>query len=288
MAVFIKYEFWFNYLHVLYELGIPVFFISAIFRDKQHFFKSYGGWSRKMLKKATFFFVQNQNSLDLLAAISVTQAVISGDTRFDRVFEIAKQSRSFPMIGQFAKGHKTLLAGSTWPADEALIEQLIRQNDGFKLIIAPHEIHEARIKSLINRFSFSDILVYSKAEESEFTNAKILIIDGIGFLSSLYRYCDIAYIGGGFGKGIHNILEAVTFGKPVIFGPNYSSFKEAVDLVKLNGAFSITDKKELIYTTEMLLKDDEKYTISSDICRNYVLTNKGATEKIIKKLSEYL
>ncbi len=288
LAVFIKYEYWFNFLHVLYKRQVPVFFISAIFRKNQHFFKSYGAWSRKMLKKAAFFFVQDQNSFKLLKSIGLTQVLISGDTRFDRVYEIAQKSRSFPMIEKFVVGHKTLLAGSTWPADEVLIEHLLRQNQQLRLILAPHEIHESRIKSLVSRFGEEETLIYSKAEEDQFEQRKILIIDGIGFLSSLYRYCDIAYIGGGFGKGIHNILEAVTFGKPPIFGPNYTKFREAVELVQSKGAFTISGKEELNTIVQTLISDEEAYRASSEICRDYILTKKGATEKILKKLTEYL
>ncbi len=163
---------------------------------------------------------------------------VSGDTRFDRVYTIAQQAKTFPLIQKFAGQHKLLLAGSTWPAGERMINQLLLGNNKIKLIIAPHEVHEERIKSILKLFYTKKVLRYSEAEENNIEAADVLIIDQIGILSGLYQYCDIAYIGGGFGKGIHNILEAATFGKPIIFGPNYQKFKEAVDLIDLGGAFS--------------------------------------------------
>jgi 3-deoxy-D-manno-octulosonic-acid transferase len=287
LVVFIKYEFWFNYLKVLSENNIPVFFASVIFRKEQHFFKWYGSWPRKMLKKVSFFFVQNRTSFDLLKSIGINQVEISGDTRFDRVFSIAENTKKFPLIEKFAEGKKVFLAGSTWSKDEELIEKLSTHNPALKIIIAPHEIHQERIDSVIQRFASNKTLKYSEASDENISTAQILIIDGMGFLSGLYQYCHFAYIGGGFGKGIHNILEAATFGKPVIFGPNFQRFAEAVELVHKEGAFVINNISELIAITEKLLQDDVAWQSASFVCKEYVKTKKGATELILSKISEF-
>jgi 3-deoxy-D-manno-octulosonic-acid transferase len=282
LAVFIKYEFWFNYLNELHKNNIPTFIISAIFRKDQHFFKWYGGWFRKMLKSIRWFFVQNKDSLELLDSISIKNVSISGDTRFDRVFAIAQQANKFPLIEKFITGKKVFLGGSTWQPDEELIEYLANKyKDKLKFIIAPHEIHKERIKSIITTFNKHNVLKYSQADEDNIQNAGVLIIDGMGFLSSLYQYCNLAYIGGGFGKGIHNILEAVTFGKPVIFGPNYQKFAEAKDLANAQGAFNISNKKELLEITDNLICNKTAYQSSSMICKNYVMDKKGATKVIL-------
>ena len=258
IAVFIKYEFWFNYLKILYDKDLPVFVISAIFRKEQHFFKWYGGWFRKMLKSITMFFVQNEESKELLQSIGIENVTISGDTRFDRVSAIAGSLKTFPPVEKFAGNTKVFLAGSTWPRDEELILRLANDLAGkMKFIIAPHEIGHERIASITRLFSGFKVLKFSESNESSFAGAHILIIDGMGFLSGLYRYCHIAYIGGGFGKGIHNILEAATFGKPVIFGPKYDKFQEATDLTKLKGAFSVSTAKELEKIAVKLLSDEQ-------------------------------
>jgi len=288
LVVFIKYEFWFNYLKVLFKNNIPVFFASVIFRKEQHFFKWYGSWSRKMLKRVSFFFVQNRESYDLLKSIGIDQVDISGDTRFDRVFSIAENAKKFPLIEKFAEGDKVFLAGSTWPKDEELIEKLSSEDPSLKIIVAPHEIHPERIDSLVKRFASQKALRYSEADENGISKAQILIIDGMGFLSGLYQYCHFAYIGGGFGKGIHNILEAATFGKPVIFGPNYQRFAEAVDLVQMEGAFVINNSSDLISISEKLLNDNGSWQNASSICKEYVMKEKGATEHILSKISEFM
>jgi 3-deoxy-D-manno-octulosonic-acid transferase len=286
IAVFVKYEFWFNYINILYQKQIPTFIISAIFRKEQHFFKWYGSWFRKMLKKITFFFVQNDQSLDLLKSIGIEHAMKSGDTRFDRVLEIAKNKKSFPLVEKFTTGHKVLLAGSSWAPDEELIQKITASEKQLKIIIAPHEIHEEHIVSIEKKFSKNRPLRYSLANEKNILQTNVIIIDGMGFLSSLYQYCDIAFIGGGFGKAIHNILEAVTFGKPVIFGPVYHKFKEAVDLIQLGGAFTVANENEFIEIFTRLMTDQEFYLNASGICKKFVEENIGATELIIGKLSE--
>lgn len=288
IVVFVKYEFWFNYIDILHQKQIPTFIISAIFREEQHFFKWYGGWFRNMLKKITYFFVQNNQSFELLYSIEINKVMLSGDTRFDRVLEIARNKKTFPLVEKFAAGHKALLAGSSWPPDEELVQKLSSGNSQLKIIIAPHEIHEEHIVAIENRFSQNKPLRYSKANEENIQLTNVLIIDGMGFLSSLYQYCDIAYIGGGFGKAIHNILEAATFGKPVIFGPTYHKFKEAVDLIQRGGAFAVANEKEFVEIFSRLATNQEYYLNASKICKNFVEENSGATSIIMDKISNHI
>lgn len=287
IVVFIKYEFWFNYINELNKNNIPIFIISAIFRKEQHFFRWYGKWFRLMLGKITYLFVQNHSSYELLKSIHIKNVIISGDTRFDRVFTIAQQTKTFPLVQKFAGQHKVLLAGSTWPPDESLINHLFSESQSFKLIIAPHEVHEERIRSIQKLFSSKKIVRFSETDEKNIDSADILIIDQIGILSGLYQYCDIAHIGGGFGKGIHNILEAATFGKPVIFGPNFQKFKEAVDLVALGGGFTISNETNLSSVFSKLIASEQYYNAVSVTCKNFIEKNRGATDRILEKLSEY-
>lgn len=289
IVIFIKYEFWFNYLKILNQNNTPVFIVSAIFRREQHFFKWYGGWFRKNLQNIAWFFVQNENSLELLKSIELNNATVSGDTRFDRVVEIAKNPKKFTLVEGFVKNSFVLLAGSTWPEDEKMLTHLFSLNiPGFKLIIAPHEIHESHILQIEKNYSSHKIIRLSKAEKVKVADFDILIIDGMGFLSSLYQYCHVAYIGGGFGKGIHNILEAVTFGKPVIFGPNYKKFAEAVELVEKGGAFTFQNETGLKSHFGNLANLESFYQKSTALCKTYIETNKGATKKILQKISTYL
>lgn len=288
IVVFIKYEFWFNYINELHNNNVPIFIISAIFRKEQHFFKWWGGWSRSMLGKITYLFVQNQESFDLLQSIGLMNVNISGDTRFDRVYTIASKAQDFPIIQKFVGQQKLLLAGSTWPPDEHVIHQLLSENQKVKVIIAPHEVHEERIRSILKIFKPKNIIRYSEADENNIESADILIIDQIGILSSLYQYCDIAYIGGGFGHGIHNILEAVTFGKPVVFGPNFQKFKEAANLIDLGGAFTVSNETGLKSVFLRLLESEEYYNSISLICKTFIEENRGATDKIHKELSMYV
>jgi 3-deoxy-D-manno-octulosonic-acid transferase len=284
MAVFVKYEFWFNYIRFLYMRDIPLIYVSAIFRPGQFFFKSYGRWFRKILQQVRFFFVQNRESLELLQSINIQHATLSGDTRFDRVWTAAQSRKEFPLIRRFAGSHQVILAGSTWPADEEIMLQFMKGNKApFKYIIAPHEIHPKRIVAFIER-SGLNCLRYSEATEEHVDKAQVLIIDSIGILLHLYQYAGIAYIGGGFGKNIHNILEAATFGVPVIFGPKYHKFQEAHDLLLAGGAFTIRNGGEFRESAHQLLDDPGKLKAASEACRNYVESKTGATEQIIKKI----
>jgi 3-deoxy-D-manno-octulosonic-acid transferase len=285
LVVIVKYEFWFNYLRLLRKRQIPTLIISAIFRPSQHFFSWYGGWFRRNLRGITHFFVQNEESAHLLHSIGITQVTISGDTRFDRVTTIAENCKPFPLIELFRGNHKLFLAGSTWPVDEELIKALSQSNQGFKIIIAPHEVHEEHILNIVQLFD-GHALRYSKATPENVSEAEILIIDNIGILSNLYQYAYLAYIGGAFGKGLHNILEAATFGKPVIFGPNYSKFKEAVDLVERQGVFCIHDGAELINVSTKLSTEATVYMHASKQCLKYVAAMRGATSLILLEIKK--
>ena len=281
---FIKYEFWHNYIHEVSKRNIPLYCISGIFREEQMFFKWYGGWFRNTLRKFFHFYVQNNVSRELLQRINIQCVEVSGDTRFDRVFDIAKSVKELPIVTSFAANYKTLIAGSTWPADEDLLIQFINSTSfDCKFIIAPHEIHESGIQRIISLLKVEAVR-YSQAANKDISQYKVLVIDNIGMLSSIYQYGIISYIGGGFGKGIHNTLEAATFGLPVIFGPKYLKFKEAVDLVEKQGAFNIEKYEDLRSVLDALLGDDKKRSNASTTCKEYVTTNVGATERILKNV----
>lgn len=282
---FVKYEFWFNYLSELKSRNIPTYLVSGIFRDDHHFFKSTGGWFRKQLTAFTHFFLQDEKSMELLNSIGYTNSTLCGDTRFDRVFEVAKNAKQLDLVKLFVGDSKTIILGSSWLEDEKIVQSLIPIAIGIenlKLIIAPHEIDEKHLSSIESQFP-GMTLRYSKANGNNIKDAKVLIIDNIGMLSSLYQYGTIAFIGGGFGKGIHNILEAATFGMPVIFGPNYHKFTEAKELIKLGGAFSINNVGEF-EKTMLLLSDEQVLKTASQISKMYVQGRVGAAEKILSKV----
>lgn len=284
---FIKYEFWFNYLNELKKNKIPTYLVSGIFREDHYFFKFYGSWFRKQLNCFTYFFVQDEYSKELLNSIDLNNVVVSGDTRFDRVLEVNRNARTLPLIALFQQNSSVMIAGSTWPEDEKLISDWVRFSDlktlNFKLIIAPHEIDDAHIKYLIHTFTGVSILKFSDANEQNVKNADVLIIDNIGMLSSIYQYGTIAFIGGGFGKGIHNILEPAAFGLPVIFGPKFEKFAEAKELIKAGGAFSVSDRNGLdrIFS---LLQNEEVLKTASHISKYYVENRAGATDRILSSI----
>jgi 3-deoxy-D-manno-octulosonic-acid transferase len=282
-AFFIKYEFWYHYLNQLHINKIPVYLVSANFRQNQIFFKWYGGWFRNILNKFTHIFVKNKMSEHLLKQIGLTNVTISGDTRFDRVAGIARQAKKIEIAEKFKQDSRVIIAGSTWEKDEEILVEFINTSSlKVKYIIAPHEIHESGIQRIIKSIN-KPVIRFSSANIGNIKDYQVLIIDNIGMLSSLYRYADIAYIGGGFGVGIHNILEAATFGLPVVFGPNYGKFQEAVDLVKSGGAFPVNDYASLKIQFENLLGKIEKNE-AGKISREYVLKNQGATSKILDKI----
>jgi 3-deoxy-D-manno-octulosonic-acid transferase len=283
LVYFVKYEYWFHFLKELKKTKTKTYLISAIFRKDHVFFKWYGKWFRRMLTSFEHLFLQDETSRQNLARIGITNVTVSGDTRFDRVFAIAGDAKQFPGIKTFTSDKKTLIMGSTWQGDEELLVRYINENSlPLKYIIAPHEVHESNIKSLESRLDKKTIR-YTNLENSDPETADILVIDTIGILSSVYQYGTVAYIGGGFGKGIHNILEAATFGLPVVFGPNYSRFKEAHDLIDSGGAFSTSGYDDLLQILTSLLTGENNLQPASDKARNYVISSKGATEEIVSK-----
>jgi len=282
-VIFVKYEFWNNYISTLYRKNIPLYLISGIFRPGQHFFKWYGSFFRNMLRKFEKIFVQDQRSYDLLTGIGMEKVYLAGDTRFDRVIEIAGTAREIPQLEQFRGGEKLFLAGSSWRQDEEIIAEYINCfPSGMKWVFAPHEIDKANIERLEKLFKVKYIR-FSKYNE-DYADARVLIIDNIGMLSSAYRYAYIAAIGGGFGKGIHNILEPACWGIPVLFGPRYENFKEAVDLLSVGGAKSFLTFDDFKRILDFWLSDEKIYTISAEIASKYVKENAGATEIIIKEI----
>ncbi len=290
VAIFIKYEYWFNFINQLEKNKIPTFIISAIFQPSQYIFKPWGKWPLHQLQKITHFFVQDENSLKLLNQVKVYHADISGDTRFDRVLALASEEKEFPEVQTFNNGPEPLIvAGSTWPADEDILLKLIEQpSSSFKLIIAPHEIKKNRIDQLLQKFNSYSPQKYSQIDKSTIANSRVLIIDSIGMLSYLYRHAKITYVGGGFGVGIHNLLEAATYGLPIIFGPNYQKFREAIELINLEAGYSISNAMECIETVKLLNTDKIVYKKSGKAAFDYVRNNSGATQKIIEKVKDYL
>ena len=279
IAIFTKYEYWYHYFKVLNQQNIPLYMISGIFRPDQIFFKWYGSFNRKILSFVSHFFVQNQLSVDLLKSIHLENVSLSGDTRFDRVAENAQSPKTIKEVADFCGSHPVFIAGSSWPADERLIAGLIQQYPNWKFIIAPHETdvaHIAAIKKLIPA-----AITHSSLLEGSPETAQILIIDNIGMLSSLYQYGTIAYIGGGFGIGIHNTLEAAAFGIPVIFGPKYAKFQEAKDLIEIGAAISIETESDLSAAFLQFQKD----AAAGKIAQKYVLDKTGATQQILDYIS---
>ena len=281
-AIFIKYEFWANYLLTLKKNNIPTYIVSAIFREKQLFFKSYAGWYRNLLTCFSHIFVQDKHSKELLDKFNIKNVTVSGDTRFDRVTNIASNSKELPLIESFKGGNQVIVAGSSWEPDEKLLFEYFNNND-VKLIIAPHETQPERIKSILRKTN-KNVALYSEQDKQKFESADCLIIDCIGILSSIYKYADIAYIGGGFGVGIHNVLEAAVYGTPVIFGPNYARFKEANDLVNRQGGFSIQNCEELTVLLNRFLTEKNFLEKKKKKASVYIKENVGATELFMRNI----
>ncbi|SMO62288.1 3-deoxy-D-manno-octulosonic acid transferase [Solitalea koreensis] len=284
LVFFTKYEYWYYYFSELKKRRIPLYMISAIFRKQQIFFRWYGGFNRSILTCVTHFFVQDKNSGHLLKSINFTNWTVSGDTRFDRVYANSLNPKHFPVVEAFAENNQIFIAGSTWPKDDELLIELIEKtSQGWKFIIAPHEIKEDKILNLITKTS--GIRYSELVNNINSANAKVLIIDNIGMLSSLYSYGDIAYIGGGFSKsGIHNTIEAAVFGMPVLFGPNYQKFKEAVELVEIGAAFPVSNTQAFKQVFQELTSPS-KLKAASEKAAEYVKENTQATTTIFEKLS---
>ncbi|MFO7851391.1 MAG: 3-deoxy-D-manno-octulosonic acid transferase [Bacteroidota bacterium] len=283
-AVFIKYEFWYNYLWVLQKRNIPAYLISGIFRSTQPFFRWYGKYFLNILSGFSHLYIQDIHSAELLKSHGLNNYTISGDTRFDRVMEISRKADKIRSLEKFKGANNLIVAGSTWPPEEDIIaEYLDKEDKDIKFIIAPHNIGEENIKRLENMLSVSHVK-YSQVQEYIPEDIQVLIIDSIGLLSSIYRYADIAVIGGGFGRGIHNILEAATWSVPVMFGPRYGKFREAVDLVKMGGARVFNNYKSFVSSVNELLGDPQLLKDAGKTNLSYIKSNLGATEMIVSKL----
>ncbi|MDL2228552.1 3-deoxy-D-manno-octulosonic acid transferase [Bacteroidales bacterium OttesenSCG-928-K03] len=282
-VVFVKYEFWFNNIWVLKEAEIPIIYISCNIRKTQYFFKWYGGWFRQRLRKVTHYFVQNEESKILLENIRIKQVTIAGDTRYDRVKTVANSDFFDEKIAKFIGDEKNVVvAGSTWQKDEQMILEVLPKLGNYKIIIVPHEVNDENIIRIKELFKTS--LLYSDIDDNETINTNILVVNCVGLLSRLYRYAKFAYIGGGFGKGIHNILEATAYDTPVIFGPKYKQYNEAVTLVEAKGAFSFSKKEELNNIVDNLLNDDFLQSAKKACHDNFDL-NLGATDKIMEAIN---
>ena len=280
-AIFIKYEFWYNYLRVLSEREIPAILISGIFRPQQHFFRWYGRFFRKMLRFFDHLFVQDQASASLLRGIGIENVMVSGDTRFDRVVEIAAKAEPVGVVAHFAQQERVVVAGSSWPGDEEIIARYRRENRGrFRYIIAPHEVDRKNADRLVQLFGEGTVK-FTEYDISNEAGNDVLILDTIGILSSVYRYAHICCIGGGFGKGIHNILEAAAWGKPLLFGPNFQKFREANELIALGGAKSFGSYEQFAAGVNKWIDDQSDYNEASVACADYVSDNKGSTGLII-------
>ena len=292
LVMFIKYDYWFHYLNEIKSRRINSVLISAVFRPGQSFFKWYGSLQRRMLQCFTHIFVQNEQSQKLLETINVEDCSVAGDTRFDRVAEIAARFEPIAIVEKFIGNDKCIVAGSTWKEDEeALARVFVKLNDSnLKLIIAPHEIDASHLESLEKLFPGST--KFSSMELGNSTNSNdlkrnILIIDNIGMLSRLYKYAYITCVGGGFtNDGVHNVLEAAVYGKPVVFGPNYNKYKEAIDLLNCSGAKTFSDENELQRVLTTLLHNREDYMHSCAASKKYVQENVGATKKILNYIEE--
>lgn len=290
LVIFVKYEFWYYYLQAIKKRNIPLLLVSAVFRKEQPFFKWYGVLHRKMLSFFTHIFVQNDGSKQLLSEIGLKEKTsVCGDTRFDRVMEIAETHEVNPAIDAFVGANKLMVAGSTWKDDEEMIHEVMTSlNDPLlKLIIAPHEIDAKHLKEI--RKLFPESVYYSEFKQavSEMKSKNVLIIDNIGLLSRLYRYSYITYVGGGFTHdGVHNVPEAAVYGRPVLFGPNFQKYSEAVELIETGGGFSVDSPEELMKQVSILLIDYQVYRQRSEASKNYIMKKTGAVEKIIQYIQE--
>ncbi|MBO0948718.1 3-deoxy-D-manno-octulosonic acid transferase [Fibrella forsythiae] len=278
LAFFIKYEFWFHYLQALQTDNVPTISFSAIFRPNQLFFKPYGGFYRSLLTYFNHILVQNQESVDLLSGIGINRVTLAGDTRFDRVAQVAATKRAIPEAAAFVADLRTLVVGSAWAADMAvLIPMLNAFTQPLRVIIAPHEIHDDEIEGWRAQLASPSVRFSTLNTAPVPSDVRYLFIDNIGMLTSLYQYGTVAYIGGAFGKGLHNCLEAATFGLPLLFGPNHQKFQEALDLVQQGGAFQVRSVKELTTAFTKLYASESDRERAGAVCRNYVLNNVGAT-----------
>jgi 3-deoxy-D-manno-octulosonic-acid transferase len=285
LVFFIKYEYWPNYLFELKKSNTKTYLVSGILRNNQLFFKWYGGFYRDALDAFTYFFVQNEISKKLLQQLGKSNVAVSGDTRFDRVATILEKDNSLDFISQFKNNTLTIVVGSSWPKDEGLVVNFINSNAlNVKFIIAPHNIKEEQIQQLKNSITKKTVL-FSEKEVKQLADFDVFIIDTIGILTKIYSYADIAYVGGGFGNpGVHNVLEPATFGVPIVIGPNYSHFAEAIALVNMEACVSVNNQKELNEALENLIHNDDIRNEKGHMCSTFVQMNKGATAIILKHI----
>lgn len=281
-AFFIKYEFWRNYIEVLYKRGIPCYSVSSIFRENQIFFRPYGRGYARCLNRMTHLFVQNETSRCLLEDIGVTNVDVVGDTRFDRVLDIRNATKPLPLAERFAGCWKVLVAGSSWPQDEEIIIPYFNRHPNLKLVLAPHVVSEEHLQA-IERQLARPALRYSKATPKAVAEADCLIIDCYGLLSSIYRYASMAYVGGGFGVGIHNVPEAAVYGIPVIIGPNNKKFREAQALLRCGGCKEIAGMADFEQIMDAWLSDKEALAKAGQAAGNYIADNAGAADRIFSK-----
>lgn len=281
MAFFIKYEFWYNYLHILKHRNIPVYSVSSIFRPDQVFFKWYGYQYAHVLKCFTRFMVQNEQSKLLLAKLGITDVDVVGDTRFDRVLQIKEAAKQLPIVEAFKQDYKVFVAGSSWPPDEDIFIRFFNEHKDWKLIIAPHVIGEDHLQHILSKLDRKTVR-YTQTTAEEAASADCLIIDCFGLLSSIYHYGEVAYVGGGFGVGIHNVLEAAVWDVPVIFGPNNHRFQEARGLIAAGGGFEINNDEDFVNVMTRLMNDQTALTEAGTKAGTFVMSLSGATDKVLE------
>ena len=297
MAFFIKYEFWSNFLHILKHRGVPTYSVSSIFREDQVFFKWYGKSYANVLRCFTRFFVQNEESKRLLESIGITDVDVVGDTRFDRVLQIKEAAKQLPICEAFRKGtvsasaealpkedYKVFVAGSSWPPDEEIFIRFFNEHKDWRLLIAPHVIAEEHLKLILSLIKSKRVVRYTQTTPEEAAEADVLIIDCFGLLSSMYNYGDVAYVGGGFGVGIHNTLEAAVWNMPVIFGPNNKKFQEAQGLLKSGGGFEIHNFEEFEGLISSMMNDEAFLKSAGEKAGAFVASLSGATDKVLAKV----
>lgn len=287
MAFFIKYEFWYNYLHILKHRNVPVYSVSSIFRPEQVFFKWYGRRYGKVLNCFTHFFVQNEESKKLLSSIGIDCVTVSGDTRFDRVLGVKKASKALPIVESFVGGKRAFVAGSSWLPDEEIFIKYFNEHKDWKLVIAPHVIDESHLTQILALLDRKTVR-YTQTTPEEAAETDCLIIDCYGLLSSIYRYGDVSYVGGGFGVGIHNVLEAAVWNIPVIFGPNNKRFQEAQGLLRAEGGFEIQNYSDFEAVMNRFIADNDHLKASGSIAGEFVQGHFGASEIILNSVSHLL
>ena len=297
MAFFIKYEFWYNYLHILRHRNIPVYSVSSIFRPNQIFFRPYGRQYAAVLKCFSHFFVQNDLSKSLLAKIGINNVTVVGDTRFDRVLQIKDNSKKLPLVDKFignqdvklANGvtnslHRVFVAGSSWLPDEEILIKYFNEHNDWKLIIAPHIIADTHLRQILQLLKGKKVVLYTEATETNVADADVLVINCFGLLSSIYHYGDVAYVGGGFGAGIHNVLEAAVWGIPVVFGPNNKRFAEAQGLLASGGGFETDNYEKFALIMDRFCSDKVFLQNSGNAAGSFVKQLSGATNKVFSDI----